>query len=100
SATGAACLCRASTDADADYCTEATNSLQAILALRIDQVKNPGRFNQITQSKPSRIRQKTMEPFQAKLLKPNRRATLFSGKEVDRSTYTQSDSSDLRAISN
>src|SRR5277367_3114756 len=50
-------------DADADYCTEATNSLQTIFALRIDQVKNPGRFKQITQSKPSRIRQKTMEPF-------------------------------------
>src|SRR5208282_5736548 len=91
---------RRDADVAVDDRTETSKSLQAILALRIHQVKNPGTFNQITRSKPSRIRQKTMEPFEANLLKPNRRATLFSGKEVDRSAYTQSDSSDLRAISN
>ena len=39
-----------------------------------------------------------MELFQANPLKPNLRVTLSSSKEVDRSTYRQSDSSDLRAI--
>jgi hypothetical protein len=41
-----------------------------------------------------------MQPFQASLLNPNRRATLFPGEKVDRSTYTQSDPSGLRVVSN
>ena len=69
-------------------------------ALQTNQIKDPGTFNQITRSKPSRIRQKTVQPFQVGLLNPNRRAPLFSGKKVDRSTYAQSDSSGLRVVSN
>jgi hypothetical protein len=57
-------------------------------ALQTNQVKDPGTFNQITRSKPPRIRQKTVQPFEASLLNPNRRATLFSGEKVDRSAYT------------
>jgi len=41
-----------------------------------------------------------VQPFEASLLHPNRRATLFSGEKVNRSTYTQSDSSSLGVISN
>jgi hypothetical protein len=48
-----------------------------------NQIKHPRTFNQITRSKPPWIGQKTMQPFQASLLNPNRRATLFSRKKVD-----------------
>jgi hypothetical protein len=69
-------------------------------AFQTNQVKEPGTFNQITRSKPLRIRQKTVQPFQPSFLNPNRRATLFSGEKVDRSTYTQSDPSSLRVLGN
>lgn len=69
-------------------------------AFQIDQVKDSRTFNQIPRSKPSRIGQKTMEPFQAHFLKPSRRAALFSREKVDRSTDTQSDPPHLRVISN
>ena len=72
----------------------------AFSPLQTDEVKDPGTFNQITCSKPSRIGQKTVQPFQASLLNPNRRATLSSSKKVYRGTYTQSDASSLRMISN
>src|SRR5262249_17962004 len=41
-----------------------------------------------------------MQPFEARLLNPDRCAALFSGKEVDRRAYTQSDASSPRMISN
>jgi len=41
-----------------------------------------------------------MEPFQTRLLNPNRRAPLFSGKKVNRSADTQSDASGLGMIGN
>jgi hypothetical protein len=69
-------------------------------ALQKNKIEDPGTFNQITQSKPPRIRQKTVQPFQANFLNPNRRAALFSGEEVDRSTYTSSDPSGLRVVRN
>src|ERR1700730_3040057 len=69
-------------------------------APKTNQVKNPGTINQVTRSEPSRIRQKTLQPFQACLLNPNWRTPLLSGKKVDRSTYAQSDPSGLRVVSN
>jgi len=41
-----------------------------------------------------------VQPFQASILNPNWRATLFSREKVDRSAYTQSDPSGLRVVSN
>jgi hypothetical protein len=41
-----------------------------------------------------------VQPFQAGLLNPNRRSTLFAGEKVDRGTYAQSDPSGLRVVSN
>jgi hypothetical protein len=69
-------------------------------ALQVNQVKDPGTFNQIARSKSSWIRQKSVQPFQTSVLNPNRRATLFSSKKVDRSTYTQPDPSGPRVVSN
>lgn len=65
-----------------------------------NQVKDPGALNQITRREPSRIGQQSMQPFQARFLNPDRRAALFSGKEVDRRAYTQSDAPRARMIGN
>jgi len=72
----------------------------ALVALQTNQVKNSGTFNQVPRSKPARIQQKTVQPFQASPLNPNRRATLFSGEKVDPGTNTQSDPAGLRLVSN
>jgi hypothetical protein len=64
--------------------------------LQIDVVKNPRRFKQITSSKPLRIGYETIPPFQTNFLNPNRRATLHSGKKINRGPNAQSDASGLR----
>jgi hypothetical protein len=50
---------------------------------KANHVKDPGAFNQITRRKPTRIRQKTVQPFKTSLLNPNRRSSLLSRQKVD-----------------